>query len=95
MSDVPVITIGHQPLDQLYSIKESLKSLLDEDEKKHEMDQVFSATERDKLDEAYTLMAEIYDFDPTPQHLWDHSGGEPPVTMKEMHEQAYQQKYGS
>ena len=31
------------------------------------------------------------DYDPTPQHLWDHTGGEPPVTMAEMHASAWQQ----
>ena len=30
-------------------------------------------------------------YDPTPQHLWDHTGGEPPVTMAEMHACAWQQ----
>ena len=29
--------------------------------------------------------------DPTPQYLYDHSGGEPPVTMAEMHASAWQQ----
>ena len=29
--------------------------------------------------------------DPTPQYLYDHSGGEPPVTMAEMHACAWQQ----
>ena len=31
------------------------------------------------------------DYDPTPQHLWGHTGGEPPVTMAEMHASAWQQ----
>ena len=31
------------------------------------------------------------DYDPTPQYLYDHSGGEPPVTMAEMHASAWQQ----
>ena len=26
------------------------------------------------------------DYDPTPQYLYDNTGGEPPVTMAEMHE---------
>jgi len=81
-------------LDQLYSIKESLKSLLDKEENTHEMDQVLSENDREQLHEVYDVMSEIYDFDPTPQNLWDHSGGEPPVTMKEMCDKAYQEKYG-
>ena len=31
------------------------------------------------------------DYDPTPQYLYDHSGGEPPVTMAEMHASAWKQ----
>lgn len=31
------------------------------------------------------------EYDPTPQHLWDATGGEPPVTMAEMHACAWQQ----
>jgi len=26
------------------------------------------------------------DYDPTPEHLYDNTGGEPPVTMAEIHE---------
>ena len=31
------------------------------------------------------------DYDPTPQHLWDATGGEPPVTMAEACISAWQQ----
>ena len=31
------------------------------------------------------------DYDPTPQYLYDHSGGEPPVTMAEIHSSAWKQ----
>jgi hypothetical protein len=31
------------------------------------------------------------DYDPTPQYLYCHTGGEPPVTMAEMHTCAWQQ----
>ena len=31
------------------------------------------------------------EYDPTPQHLWDATGGEPPVTMAEIHASAWQQ----
>ena len=35
------------------------------------------------------------DFDPTPQYLWDDTGGEPPVTLDEMHTDAYNRKYNT
>tara|TARA_R100000458_G_C8186173_1_gene181445 strand:+ start:338 stop:631 length:294 start_codon:yes stop_codon:yes gene_type:complete len=82
------------PLDELYSLKEALKSLIDKDEEEHIMDKTFSDSDQEKLNEAYEIMSEIYDYDPTPQNLWDHSGGEPPVTLAEMHEQAFKEKYG-
>ena len=31
------------------------------------------------------------DYDPTPQYLYDNTGGEPPVTMAEIHASAWQQ----
>ncbi len=31
------------------------------------------------------------DYDPTPQYLYDNTGGEPPVTMEERHTIAWQQ----
>ena len=88
------LTSELQPLDQLYTIKECLKALLKKEEDAHIMDESFSTGQVDDLNEAYDLMTAIYDYDPTPQHLYDDSGGEPPVTMKEMVNQAYKEKYG-
>jgi len=88
------LTAELQSLDQLYTIKECLKALLDKEKKVHMMDESFSVDQTENLHEAYDLMTEIYDYDPTPQHLWDNSGGEPPVTMNEMVNQAYKEKYG-
>ncbi len=31
------------------------------------------------------------DYDPTPQYLYDNTGGEPPITMAETHASAWQQ----
>ena len=83
-----------QPLDQLYTIKECLKALIKKEEEAHIMDESFSTGQVDDLNEAYDLMTAIYDYDPTPQHLYDDSGGEPPFTMNEMVNQAYKEKYG-
>ena len=83
-----------QPLDQLYTIKECLKALLKKEEAAHIMDESFCTGQVDDLNEAYDLMTAIYDYDPTPQHLYDDSGGEPPITMNEMVNQAYKEKYG-
>mgnify|MGYP003125755966 FL=1 len=88
------LTSELQPLDQLYTIKECLKALIKKEEDAHIMDESFSTGQVDDLNEAYDLMTAIYDYDPTPQHLYDDSGGEPPITMKEMVNQSYKEKYG-
>ena len=36
-------------------------------------------------DEIIPQLENELDFDPTPQYLWDDTGGEPPVTLDEMH----------
>ena len=87
------LTSQLQPLDQLYAIKECLKALIKKEEDAHIMDESFCTGQVDDLNEAYDLMTAIYDYDPTPQHLYDDSGGEPPLTMKEMHELAFKKKY--
>ena len=88
------LTSELRPLDQLYTIKECLKALIKKEEDAHIMDESFCTGQVDDLNEAYDLMTAIYDYDPTPQHLYDESGGEPPVTMNEMVNQAYKEKYG-
>ena len=88
------LTSELQSLDQLYTIKECLKALLKTEEEAHIMDESFCTGQIDDLNEAYDLMTAIYDYDPTPQHLYDDSGGEHPVTMNEMVNQAYKEKYG-
>ena len=37
-------------------------------------------------DEIIPSLENELDYDPTPQYLYDNSGGEPPVTMAEIHE---------
>jgi hypothetical protein len=37
-------------------------------------------------EEIIPLLENEINYDPTPEHLYDNSGGEPPVTMAEMHE---------
>ena len=35
---------------------------------------------------------EIINYDPTPQYLYDDTGGEPPISAKERHRKAFKQK---
>ena len=71
-----------------------LKGVIDREDKRHMMDQELTTSMRDLLEsEIIPQLENELDFDPTPQYLWDDSGGEPPVTLDEMHTSAYNRKY--
>ena len=73
-----------------------LKGVIAREDKRHMMDQELTASMRDLLDsEIIPQLENELDFDPTPQYLWDDTGGEPPVTLDEMHTAAYNRKYNS
>ena len=71
-----------------------LKGVIAREEKRHMMDEQLTASMRDLLEsEIIPQLENELDFDPTPQYLWDDTGGEPPVTLDEMHTDAYNRKY--
>ena len=75
---------------------EILKGVIAREDKLHMMDQHLTTSMRMLLeDEIIPQLENELDFDPTPQYLWDNSGGEPPVTLDEMHTAAYNRKYNS
>ena len=75
---------------------EILKGVIAREDRLHMMDQHLTTSMRMLLeDEIIPLLENELDFDPTPQYLWDNSGGEPPVTLDEMHTAAYNRKYNS
>ena len=69
-----------------------LKGVAEREGKRHLMDQhtTFSMLNLLESEIIPSLETEL-DYDPTPQYLWDDHGGEPPVTLAEMHSQAHQQ----
>tara|TARA_R100000005_G_C4892235_1_gene138486 strand:- start:54 stop:317 length:264 start_codon:yes stop_codon:yes gene_type:complete len=78
------------------NIVKDLKAIIDREDKRHQMDQHLTTSMRMLLeDEIIPQLENELDFDPTPQHLWDDSGGEPPITLDEMHTAAYNRKYNS
>ena len=83
-------------LTQIKLILKDLKAIIDRESKRHMMDEHLTSSMRSLLEDLIipNLENEL-DFDPTPQHLWDETGGEPPVTLDEMHTAAYNQKYNS
>ena len=78
------------------NIVKDLKAIIEREDKRHMMDQHLTTSMKMLLeDEIIPQLENELDFDPTPEHLWDDSGGEPPVTLDEMHTAAYNQKYNS
>ena len=73
---------------------EILKGVIAREDRLHMMDQHLTTSMRMLLeDEIIPQLENELDFDPTPQYLWDDTGGEPPVTLDEMHTAAYNRKY--
>ena len=73
---------------------EILKGVIAREDRLHIMDQHLTTSMRMLLeDEIIPQLENELDFDPTPQYLWDDTGGEPPVTLDEMHTAAYNRKY--
>ena len=74
-------------------IVKDLKAIIDREDKRHQMDQHLTSSMKMLLeDEIIPQLENELDFDPTPQYLWDDTGGEPPITLDEMHTAAYKQK---
>ena len=75
------------------NILKDLKAIIEREDKRHMMDQHLTTSMKMLLeDEIIPQLENELDFDPTPQYLWDETGGEPPVTLDEMHTAAYNQK---
>ena len=80
----------------LENIVKDLKAIIEREDKRHMMDQHLTTSMKMLLeDEIIPQLENELDFDPTPQYLWDDTGGEPPVTLDEMHTAAYNRKYNS
>ena len=73
-----------------------LKGVIAREDKRHMMDEHLTTSMRNLLEsEIIPQLENELDFDPTPQYLWDDTGGESPVTLDEMHTNAYNRKYNS
>ena len=65
---------------QVQLILKDLKAIIERENKRHMMDEHLTSSMRSLLEDLIipNLENEL-DFDPTPQHLWDDFGGEPPL----------------
>ena len=93
------MTYHYQPIQESETKKieralDILKGVIAREDRLHMMDQHLTTSMRALLeDEIIPQLENELDFDPTPQYLWDETGGEPPVTLDEMHTAAYNRKY--
>ena len=81
---------------QIELILKDLKAVIERENKRHMMDEHLSHSMRSLLEDEIIPQLENeleLDYDPSPYYLWDNSGGEPPVTLDEMHTDAYNRKY--
>ena len=79
-------------------IVKDLKAIIEREDKRHQMDEHLTHSMRSLLEDEIIPQLENeleMDYDPSPYYLWDNSGGEPPVTLDEMHTAAYNRKYNS
>ena len=79
------------PHTKLERICKELKEIVEYENKLHMMDMNLNCGDVDVLDEVISMIEEIVDYDPTPQHLYDNDGGEPPMSAEEMHSGAWKQ----
>ena len=83
---------------QIELILKDLKAVIEREDKRHQMDEHLTHSMRSLLEDEIIPQLENeleMDYDPSPYYLWDNSGGEPPVTLDEMHTDAYNRKYNS
>ena len=83
---------------QVELILKDLKAIIERENKRHQMDEHLTHSMRSLLEDEIIPQLENeleMDYDPSPYYLWDNSGGEPPVTLDEMHTDAYNRKFNS
>jgi hypothetical protein len=75
---------------RLELMRNEIREISERNEKAHQYDHDYHLSHC--LDQVLELLDEYIDYDPTPQFLYDNSGGEPPVTFEEIQENARQEK---
>ena len=86
--------IREHEYDKIQRALDILKGVVERENKRHMMDTELTHGMMDLLEsEVIPQLENELEYDPTPYYLWDNSGGEPPVTLDEMHTEAYKRKY--
>jgi len=76
----------------LQRITRELSEIIQRDTKRHQMDEHLTSSMRDLLEyEIIPMLENELDYDPTPQYLYDDTGGEPAVSASERHAAAWKE----
>ena len=79
-------------LEQIY---ETLKDFAEKEEEiqcKWPCNSDYNVPTWDNIYDALEAIESIIEFDPTPQYLYDDTGGEPPISAEERSREAFEQK---
>ena len=79
----------------LEEIHTALEKLIEKEEKikdRYLPDAEYNVPTWDNIYDALEAIESIIEFDPTPQYLYDDTGGEPPISAEERHRKAFEQK---
>ena len=79
----------------LEEIHTALEKLIENEEKvknKYLPDAEYNVPTWDNIYDALEAIESIIEFDPTPQYLYDDTGGEPPISAEERSREAFEQK---
>ena len=80
-------------MTKLEQIRNDLDKYINEELKKSPPDRDFEVFSfEDDLLEIIDSFDEIINYDPTPQYLYDDTGGEPPISAEERNRKAFEQK---
>ena len=80
--------LSTQKLEQIYK---ELKEIVKFENSLHMMDMTLNQTDVNTLEEVISMIEDIVNYDPTPQYLYDNSGGEPLMTANERLSVAWQE----
>ena len=84
-----------EKLMTLEEIHTALEKLIKNEEKikgKYLPDAEYNVPTWDNIYDALEAIESIIEFDPTPQYLYDNTGGEPPISAEERSREAFEQK---
>jgi hypothetical protein len=94
-----MVTYHYRPIrehesDKIKRALDILKGVVERENKRHMMDVELTHSMMDLLEsEVIPQLENELEYDPTPQYIYDDTGGESPVTLDEMHTEAYKRKY--